>query len=102
MEGVSTTTMLLYGLLVVGVFYLILIRPQQKYQKNRRELINNLRVRDRIVTAGGIYGRVTEIREDSILLLIAENVEVEVIKTGIMSVDNGEDHDDVIDLEKSE
>ena len=97
MEGMQSTTIIIYVLFFVGVFYLLLIRPQKKFAKTREALINNLQVQDRVVTGGGIRGRITAIKKDSVMVSIADNVEVEIVKTGIVSVDNNENEDD--DLE---
>ncbi|MGI6119192.1 MAG: preprotein translocase subunit YajC [Desulfosporosinus sp.] len=91
-----TMTILLYFVAFFGVMYFALIRPQQKQAKKRQALIDSIRTRDQIITAGGIYGKVTKVKEDSVILLIADNVEIELAKSGIISVENRE-----IDLEKS-
>jgi len=65
-----------------------MIRPQQKQAKQRQALLSSLRVRDRVITAGGVYGKITKVKDNSVMLLIAEKVEVEVAKSGITSVEN--------------
>jgi preprotein translocase subunit YajC len=72
-----------------------MIRPQQKQAKKRQALLNGIKVRDQIITAGGIYGKITKIKDNSVILQIADKVEVEVAKSGIISVENRD-----IDLEK--
>ena len=66
-------------ILIFGVFYLLLIRPQQKKVKQHREMINNLRRGDKIVTSGGIIGTINKVTESKeILLEISENLEIKI------------------------
>ncbi len=70
-------------LLLVVVFYFIILRPQQTQQKKRQSMLNALRKGDRVVTIGGLYGTLTEIKDDRVKLRIADKVEVEVARAGI-------------------
>jgi preprotein translocase subunit YajC len=73
-------------LLIVGliaIFYFMLIRPQQKRMRQQGELMSNLRVGDDVMTSAGIYGTITEVEEDTILLEISEDVEIRVAKSAI-------------------
>ena len=66
-------------ILIFGVFYILLIRPQQKKVKQHREMLNNLSKGDKIITSGGIIGKinkVSDIRELSVQ--VAENVEIKI------------------------
>jgi len=92
----STMSLVLYFVVFFGIMYFLMIRPQQKQAKKRQALLSGIKVRDQIVTAGGIYGKITKVKDDSIMLLIADKVEVEVAKSGIISVENRD-----IDLEKA-
>ncbi|TGE37879.1 preprotein translocase subunit YajC [Desulfosporosinus fructosivorans] len=92
----STMSLVLYFLVFFGIMYFLMIRPQQKQAKKRQALLNGIKVRDQIITAGGLYGKITKVKDDSVILLIAEKVEVEVAKSGIVSVENRD-----IDLEKA-
>jgi len=66
-------------ILIFGVFYILLIRPQQKKVKQHREMINNLKRGDKIITSGGIIGKVNKVYENRELAIeIAENVEIKV------------------------
>ena len=66
-------------ILIFGVFYILLIRPQQKKVKLHREMINNLRRGDKIITSGGIIAEVTKVNDSKELLVqIAENVEIKI------------------------
>ena len=73
-------------ILIFGVFYILLIRPQQKKVKLHREMINNLRRGDKIITSGGIIGTVDRVLEDDrIELNISDGVKVQVIKNTVQS-----------------
>lgn len=62
--------------LILGVFYFLLIRPQQKRAKDHKEFVDGLKKNDKVVTASGLYGRVLELAEDNVTLEIAQNVSV--------------------------
>ena len=66
-------------ILIFGVFYILLIRPQQKKVKLHREMINNLRRWDKIITSGGIIGSINKVNDNKELFVdISENVEIKI------------------------
>ena len=71
-------------LLIVVVFYFFMIRPQMKRQKETRKFREGLAKGDKVVTTGGIYGKITEIKETTIVLEIAKDVLIKVDKNGII------------------
>ena len=74
-------------LLMFVIFYLLLLRPQQQKVKQHREMVANLRRGDTVVTAGGIVGNVTKVRDDNeIEVEIADNTRVRVIKGTVSEV----------------
>ncbi|MEW6522562.1 MAG: preprotein translocase subunit YajC [Bacillota bacterium] len=83
------TSTIIWLAAMVGIFYFLLIRPQQQQQKRRHEMLSALQAGDRVVTAGGIHGVVTKIKDDTVLVRIAEKVEVELQKSGIATVLRG-------------
>lgn len=83
-----------YLLMMVAIFYFLLIKPQQKMQKKRTDMINNLRVDDKVVTVGGIIGIVTEINDDSLWLEVSDGVDIEVKKSGIAALANDNNNAD--------
>jgi len=91
-----TTTLILYLAVIFGMMYFLMIRPQQKQAKKRQALLSGIRAKDQIITAGGLYGKIIKVKDNSVILLIAEKIEVEVAKSGIVSVENRE-----IDVEKA-
>ena len=73
--------------LIIGVFYLLLIRPNQKKQQTWQQMLNNLKPGDKVTTTGGIRGTILSIKEDAIQLRIPpDNIKIEVIKGAIASV----------------
>jgi preprotein translocase subunit YajC len=72
---------------IFAVFYFLVIRPQQQQAKQHKELINNVRRGDTVVTAGGIVGRVARVKDDGeVMVDIADNVQVRVVKTTLSDV----------------
>jgi preprotein translocase subunit YajC len=74
-----------FAIMAVMVYFMI-IRPQQKQQKERQELLDSLKKGDRVVTIGGIYGELTNLKEDYVTLKIADKVEVQIARSGIGNV----------------
>ncbi len=80
--------MLLPMVLIVVVFYFMLIRPQRKKDKKVKDMLANLKVGDRICTIGGIYGTITGIRDDNVVLAIgANNTPLVLARWGIRNVE---------------
>ena len=68
------------------IFYFLLIRPQQKRTKQHREMVNSLKAGDRVVTGGGIHGRVTAISDTVLTVEIADKVRVKVNRANVSGV----------------
>ncbi len=86
-DGASTMTSLLPLVLIFVVFYLLLIRPQQKKMKQHRDMVAALRRGDRVVTGGGLVGTVTKVVSDTELQVeVAEGVKVRVVRATISEV----------------
>ena len=79
-------TSLLPLVLIFVIFYFLLIRPQQKKAKEHRQMVENLKKGDKIITSGGIYGVVENVGANTITLKIAENVKVKFGKGYIATV----------------
>ncbi|PRY90017.1 preprotein translocase subunit YajC [Marinilabilia salmonicolor] len=75
---------LLPFLLIIVVFYFFMIRPQVKRQKELRKYRESLKKGDKVVTTGGIYGKVTEVKESHVVIEIANDVNIKVDKAGII------------------
>ena len=79
--GASMWIMLI---LIFGIMWLFMIRPQRKQQKELEKFRNELKKGDKVITAGGIYGTVAEIQDHSVLIKVDGEVKIRVDKTSIM------------------
>lgn len=79
---------LLFIVLMFVLFYFMLIRPQQKRAKQHRELITSLKRGDNVITSSGIYGRIHEIDGNVIVLEIAKNTRIKVMKQYVGGIAN--------------
>lgn len=70
-------------ILMFVIFYFLLIRPQQKKSKDHRELISNLKKGDRIITSGGIYGRITAVSDTMLTVEISDRVRVKLNRSNV-------------------
>ncbi len=77
---------LLMIVVFIGIFYFLLIRPQQKKTKDHQAMIAKLSVGDEVVTAGGILGRVTDVGDNFVTLEIADSVRIKVQKVQVTSL----------------
>ncbi len=86
MEGSNPLTPLFFMAAIFAVFWFLLIRPQQKKEKERRAMIAAVKKGDNIVTVGGLYGKVVQVDDTSVLAQVDDNVKVRVDKNAIASV----------------
>lgn len=86
----SPMTVIVIGMF--GMIYFTTIRPQQRRQKEHLEMLKKLKSGDRVKTAGGIYGTISVVKENSLVLEIAEKVKIEVERGSVVSMlnDNGQ------------
>jgi len=78
---------MLLPLLLIPVLYLVMIRPQQKRQKQWQEMLTGLKAGDRVTTSGGIRGIILSIKEDVIIIRVApDSLKLEIAKNAIASV----------------
>lgn len=70
-------------ILMFAIFYFLLIRPQQKKAKQHKEMLGNLKIGDRIVTNGGMYGTIVRMNDAKMVVEIAEKVQVEMLRSTI-------------------
>ena len=76
-------TILIFLALLVGLFYFVMIRPQRKRQKEHQQMTQELQKGDKVVTAGGIYGQVESISEDSIVIKVESGATMRVAKGSV-------------------
>ena len=81
----SMMSMLLPMLLIFVVFYFFMIRPQNKKQKEIQKARAGLKTGDKVVTSGGIYGKIKDVKDDSFIIEISENVRIRVEKSAVFA-----------------
>jgi preprotein translocase subunit YajC len=85
--GLGGLAQMLPIFLIIGVVYFLLIRPQQKRQKQLQETIATLKIGDRVVTTGGIIGVITTVRDTSFLIRSADKSILEIARSAIAGID---------------
>ena len=88
--GLGALSGLLPMLLIIAVFYMLLIRPQQKRQKQLQDTIAQLKAGDRIVTTGGVIGTITTVRDTSFLIRSADKSILEIARSAVAGIDEEE------------
>src|SRR5437016_8782014 len=78
-------------LLVFGVFYLLLIRPQQKKQRQLQATIAELKAGDKVITTGGVIGTITAVRDTSFFIRSADKTILEIARSAVAGVDSEEE-----------
>jgi preprotein translocase subunit YajC len=86
--GGGNWTGIMMILMLVVIFYFFMIRPQQKKQKEVQKMRDSLKTGDRVVTSGGIYGKIKEIEDSAFLIEIADGVRVKVEKASVFATSN--------------
>ena len=75
-------------LIMLGVFYFLLIRPQQKRQKKHQALLKALKAGDEVITSAGIFGKISEIQGNTVTVEIAKNTKIRVMKHYVAGLAN--------------
>lgn len=73
---------------IFAVFYFIAIRPQQAQQRRQREMLGRLKKGDRVLTRGGLYGVIVELKDNRLVLELAQNVRVQAERMAVQAVVN--------------
>jgi preprotein translocase subunit YajC len=87
----SFLTLILPWVLIFGVFYVLIIMPQRRRQRELQETIGNLKAGDRIVTTGGIIGTVQSVRETSLIMRTADKSMIEVARSAVAGLQTEEE-----------
>ena len=90
LQGAGGFGFLIPMLLVFGVFYMLLIRPQQRKQKELQSTIAQLKTGDKVVTSGGVIGVITAVRDTSFLIRSADKSILEIARSAVAGVDSEE------------
>ena len=87
MSGAPSPVMQFLPLIFLfGVFYFLLIRPQQQKQKEHTAMLSKLEKNDEVITSGGVHATIVSVGDKTVGLRIADNVKIEIEKTSIASV----------------
>lgn len=87
MEGFKTAVANLFPFIVmILIFYLLLIKPQQKQMKERKKMLESVKVGDRVITNSGMYGTISAINGEEMEVKISENVKVKMIKSAVQNI----------------
>ncbi len=78
--------MLMPMVILFAIFYFMLIRPQQRKEKERKQMIENIKTGDRVMFSGGILGTVTNIKENTLVVKIADNVKIDVLRGAVSRI----------------
>jgi preprotein translocase subunit YajC len=89
--GGSPIAMLVPFVLIFAVFYFIVIMPAKKQQQKKEKMIAALKKGDRIITSGGIYGKIAHVEESSLLVQVADNVKIRISKSSVAGPAAAED-----------
>ena len=83
-QWASILMMILPLVLMIGIFYFLILRPEKKRNKEMQEMLNNIQVADEVVTSGGIIGRVLSVKEDTVLIETgSDRTKIRVLKSAI-------------------
>jgi preprotein translocase subunit YajC len=87
-DGSSGSSMLSFLplVLIIGIFYFLILRPQNKKQKETQKMLSALKKGDRIITAGGLHGIIQSVKESTVIVKVDENVKLEFSRSSISSV----------------
>ena len=87
-EGIGSMAPMI---IVMAVLIYFMWRGQKKEQKRRQEMIDGVKVGDKVVTIGGIYGEIVTVKEQSFIVKIADNTRIELMKSAVSSVPAGDE-----------
>jgi len=79
------STLIMFAL-IIGIFYFLILRPQQKRQKERQKLLEAVKKGDKVVTAGGLHGTVAGLDDKTVLLQVADNVKMKYERSAIATI----------------
>ena len=101
-EGGSALTALIPFILIFVVFYFLILRPQQKQGRQRREMLKNIKRGDNVITSGGIYGKILNISGDLVTLEIAKGISIRIARSGVSGLGSPHEEEGKAKEEKSE
>jgi preprotein translocase subunit YajC len=85
-SGTSMTTFFIQIIAIMALFYFLMIHPQKKEKKKREDLLNSIQRGDKVLTRGGLYGTVADIKENILVIKISENTKIEIERSYVENV----------------
>ena len=82
--GTSIWPMLIFIVILFGLMYFLMIRPQRRKQKEHQDMVEQLHKGDKVVTAGGIHGQIESISEDSVILKVESGATMRIARTSVV------------------
>ena len=79
------STLIMFAL-IIGIFYFMILRPQQKRQKERQKMLDAVKKGDKVVTAGGLHGTVAGLDDKTLLIQVAENVKLKFDRSAVTTI----------------
>ncbi len=99
-SGFNMGSILPMLLVMIIVMYFFMIRPEQKKQKQKRDMLGGMQKGDKAVTIGGIHGTIAGVKDDSIMLRIADNTNIKMSKSAIASITNKDEKKTIAEEKK--
>ena len=91
MESLGTWGMVIFLVAIFAIMYFLMIRPRQKQQKAQEEMMRELRVGEKVIIAGGIYGQIERLGEDTVILKIESGATMKVARSSILGKEEVEE-----------
>ena len=82
------STIIMFSLIIL-IFYFMILRPQQKKQKERQKLLDSVEKGDKIITVGGLHGTVIGLEDKTVLVQVADNVKLKFEKSAVATINRG-------------
>jgi len=82
-EGSGLFSMIIFLVLIFGIFYFLIIRPQRRRQKEHQYMVEELSLGDKVITVGGIYGKIESLSQDSVVLRVESGTTIRVARNSI-------------------
>ncbi|MDR3356801.1 MAG: preprotein translocase subunit YajC [Spirochaetaceae bacterium] len=73
-------------IVIIAIFYFLIIRPQNKKQKETQRMLSDLKKGDKVITVGGVHGTIASVRDGSVVLKVDDNVKIEFTRSAVASV----------------
>jgi preprotein translocase subunit YajC len=77
--------------LIIGIFYFLIIRPQNKKQKDTQRMLESIRKGDKVVTIGGIHGTISSVEDKSVVVKVDDNTKIKFLRSAIATIEGAQD-----------